>query len=129
MRFFPRELLPRERGALRPAVIAHEGFGWRHPQGAWRAAPRGGVRPRFFFASRSLQFGTRPLCGGRARGGRKAGVGGACGLEFLAEASDGALAPGATPLSVGSGQTHPFTDVMVFEELPVVEETVVVVAP
>merc|ERR1711924_223904 len=33
MRFLPRELLPRERGALRLAVIAHEGFGWRHPQG------------------------------------------------------------------------------------------------
>ena len=49
--------------------------------------------------------------------------------RVLAEASDGALAPGATPLSVGSGQTHPFTDVMVFEELPVVEETTVVVAP
>merc|ERR1711924_552255 len=46
--FFPRELLPRERGALRPAVIAHEGFGWGYAQGAWRAAPRGGVRPRFF---------------------------------------------------------------------------------
>ena len=54
-------------------------------------------------------------------------MGGACGLEFLAEASDGALAPGATPLSVGSGQTHPFAN-MVFEEtLPVVEETTVVV--
>merc|ERR1712094_66592 len=40
--FFPVNS-SRGNGALRPAVIAHEGFGWRHPQGAWRAAPRGGV--------------------------------------------------------------------------------------
>ena len=46
----------------------------------------------------------------------------------LAEASDGALAPSATPLSVGSGQTHPFANMVFIEEtLPVVEETTVVV--
>ena len=66
----------------------------------------------------------------RTRAGRpESRGGGRMRSRGLAEASDGALAPSATPLSVGSGQTHPFTDVMVFEELPVVEETTVVVAP
>ena len=105
-------------------MIAHEGFGVEAcTGGAWRAAPRGGVRPRFFFVSWSLRRGARPLCGGRARArGEAAGAAGGCSLAEACDSSAWAQPPSR------SAQGNASVLDMVFEELALAEvETSVVV--